>query len=151
RLRGKAHQLHLMTAEQQLGGQQRPVGRAHDQDVVSRRHSEPPPRRGGRTRAFILLAPAMLFGPPSPRNPDRHGIGGRGAYGRPVRAELAVRPGARPAGAAIGSLPRGEKEPAGTIVRPVLGRGGYYEEVPPPEPLPPPDVPPMGGHAGGGV
>ena len=48
-------------------------------------------------------------------------------------------------------LSREEKEPTGTIVRPVLCRGGGYEEVPPPEPLPPPDVPPMGGHAGGGV
>jgi hypothetical protein len=27
-----------MAAEQQLGGEQRSVGRAHDQDVVSRRH-----------------------------------------------------------------------------------------------------------------
>src|SRR5262249_49091909 len=132
RLRGKAHQLHLMTAEQQLGGQPRPVGRAHDQDVVSRRHSEPPPRGGGRRRAFILLVPAMLFGPPSPRNPDRHGTGGRGAYARPVRGELAVRPSALPTADAIGSLSREEKEPTGTIVRPVLCRGGGYEEVPPP-------------------
>ena len=54
--------------------------------------------------------------------------------------------------APIGSLSREEKEPTGTIVRPVLCRGGGYEEVPPPEPpLPPPDVPPIGGHAGGGV
>ena len=43
RLHGQTHQLHLMAAEQQLGGQQRPVGRAHDQDVVSRRHREFPP------------------------------------------------------------------------------------------------------------
>ena len=93
----------------------------------------------------------MLFGPPSPRNADRHGTGGRGAYARPVRGELAVRPSALPAADAIGSLSREEKEPTGTIVRPVLCRGGGYEEVPPPEPLPPPDVPPMGGHAGGGV
>ena len=57
-----------------------------------------------------------------------------------------------PAADAIGSLSRGEREPTGTIVRPVLCRGRYYEEVPPPEPpLPPPDVPPMGGQAGGGL
>ncbi len=48
--------------------------------------------------------------------------------------------------------PVGRGKPTGTIVRPVLGRGRYYEEVPPPEPpLPPPDVPPMGGQAGGGL
>ncbi len=94
----------------------------------------------------------MLFGPPSPRNPDRHGIGGRGAYAMPVRGESAVRPSALPTADAIGSLSRGEKEPTGTIVRPVLCRGEYYEEVPPPEPpLPPPDVPPIGGQAGGGL
>src|SRR5262245_21217997 len=30
-------------------------------------------------------------------------------------------------------------------------RGGCYEVPPPEPPLPPPDVPPIGGHAGGGV
>src|SRR4029450_3068533 len=44
RLGRQAYQLYLMTPEQKLGGEQRTVGRAQDQDVVSRRHSEPPPR-----------------------------------------------------------------------------------------------------------
>ena len=52
---------------------------------------------------------------------------------------------------AIGSLSGGEKEPTGTIVRPALCRGGYYEVPPPEPPLPPPDVPPIGGQDGGGV
>ena len=42
RLGGKTHQLHPVTAEQELGGQERSVGRTHDQDVARRRHGRPP-------------------------------------------------------------------------------------------------------------
>src|SRR5262249_54944648 len=147
RLRGKANQLHLMTAEQQLGGQQRPVGRAHDQDVVSRRHSEPPPRGGGRRRAFILLAPTMLFGPPSPRNPARHGLAASGpprCCPRRDRRERCQR------------RTRSAPSPVGRRSRPVPSSGrfcvaGCYEVAPHEPPLPPPDVPPIGGQDGGGV
>ena len=71
----KAYEMELMAAEQELGGQKRPVGRAHDQDVVCRRHSAPAPCRkwkGGEFRPVaIRLGPAMLLRPPSLCNAQR--------------------------------------------------------------------------------
>ena len=87
-LGGQAHQLNLVPAEQQLGGQQRPVGRAHDQDVVSRRHSEPAPVASGR-RA----------GAPAAGRPSRPGNAMRAAAmqsGRPCMHGLDEAPGSRP-------------------------------------------------------
>src|SRR5262249_56240962 len=74
-LRWQADEVHPMAAEQELGRQQRPVGRAHDQDVVSCWHSEAPPCCNGRRGKFrpALLGWAMLFATPAlcnPHSPD---------------------------------------------------------------------------------
>ena len=96
--RRQADQMQLMAAEQEFRGEQRAVGRAHQQDVVGR-HYAPPGKRNGRPspasdrrqRAGHPYVPPMLLASPGRCNAGRRAQARRQAIRPTPRRAIAAK------------------------------------------------------------